>query len=127
MLGNVQERWRSRAAIQIFVAAPDCQLDAVAIEMQRHRACAVAKIPNGKRPSLSGSLGHGSDIVPLCRPVMDVSQVQEIGVRPDAALELLPLHKLEAKPGEPGSARRDIAVSVKIADFGEDGRPVGEP
>ena len=48
MLGDVEEGGSARAAVQIFVAAADGELGSVAIEVERHRAGAVAEVPEGQ-------------------------------------------------------------------------------
>ena len=56
MLGDVEEGRRAGAAVQIFVAAADRELGAGVVEVERHRADAVAEVPDGqsRRPPAPG-------------------------------------------------------------------------
>ena len=117
-----QEGRCARSAVQVLVAAADREIDAGAVDVERHRAGAVRQVPQHQGPRLVGGGGDRRHVVHPGRAVVDVGQRehrdvlverrhQQIGV--DAAQGVALIQQVD-------QPLHDVHVGREVLSLGQD-------
>ena len=127
-LRDVQVRRRPGAAVEVLVAAPDREVDAPGVELDRHRAGRVAQVPEHQGAGLVGDPGQLGHVGQPGRPVRHVAEHHQRGVRADRAGEPVRVHpggRVDVDPPQRhpellGDARGDVAVGREVVAVEDD-------
>ena len=119
-LGDIEERRRARPAVQIFVAAPDREVAAGAVEVERDRSGAVRQVPDGQCASRMRRIVDRAHVVKCRRSVIDMSERNDRGVVANRRQHFLRFNRLQLKTEHVREPLRDIEVGREIALLRED-------
>ena len=120
--GDVRERRRAGAGVEVLVRAPDREVEAPGIRLDRHRSGRVAQVPQDESARVVRDAGERRGIREEAGPVRDVAQHHDSGLRPDrcaqgigghprGAIDLDPAQAPAALGGDPGgqvAVRREV-------------------
>ena len=125
--GDVEEGGCPRAAVEIFIAAADREIGSAAVECYRHSTCAVAEVPQHKRPFRLRARGDPGHVMDFGGLEVDVGQAHDRHVAVDRVHDLVLLDEAQAIAAaqELGETLGDVEIGREIVRLGEDGLAPG--
>ena len=114
---DVGESWRARAAVEVFIPAPNGEVDAPRVELGRHDASGMTEVPEHERASLVHRGGDPFDIGKVAGAVGDVVEHDERGrVRERDAIEshVARLDPAQRQPQLVGNPLEHVAIGWKV-------------
>ena len=107
--------WRTRPAVQVFVAATDRKISACAGQVHRHRARAVRQVPDRQDACGVCGGGHGFHVVHGTGAVVDVRQHQHRHFRCQGGGNVFGFDQQQAQAARLAQPFGDVEVGRKVA------------
>ena len=118
----VEERRRTRPAVEVLVAATDCEICTARADVAAECTGAVGEIPDGERARRVGGLRDCREVVDLRAAVADVAQRDGDGELVDRSCDLVDRQQHELEAALLGNAARDVDVGRKVVGVGDQPR-----
>ena len=119
------EGGRAGAAVQVLVAAADGEVGLRAAPVDRHRARAVAQVPDHQRAGGMRGGGDGSHVVHGAGAVVDVGEHQHGHVGRQAGGHLVRFDQLQRAAALAAQGLGDVQVGGEVAALADDGAAAG--
>ena len=124
--GDEQEGRRAGAAVEIFIAAPDREIGARAVEVDRHRAGAVRQVPQHQRAGGVRGGGERGHVVAAGAAIIDVRSASRPRCRRRSRRRSASASTVRSvAPSQSGEPLRDVEVAREIALLAQDRRSPG--
>src|ERR1700683_5275411 len=90
-LRNGNEGRRSRASVEIFVGAPDREIDGITVEGDFHHAERMAEVPYDQRAGVVNLPGDGGHVEKLAGAIVDVREHGDGDIAVEQGLDRRPI------------------------------------